>query len=433
MKLSSFLLLAPSTNGNVIVRQTHTGSVIEIDPESATWLQSGDFDQFPADAISDLVSLGIIHDDTVDEKAEFLKHYSQTWDGLGTFLLHLVPTTNCQLDCVYCYEDGIDRTKVVSDNKIPEILSWIDSYLAANELHLMRIVWHGGEPLLYPNKLRDTMPSLLEIAERRGIPLETQVVTNGVMATADILEFLSGYNLGRLQITLDGPPEVHDSRRYRRGTKAGSFAEIHSNMLAALNQGFVQRIDVRVNLDIQNQGKLERLFAILAADGVQDNIHLSLGIITNTLPNESCSGGANNYFDVYGFSEDQAVEEYLKVAALAKSYGFQPPGELIVGPWCVARHPHAWTVGPDGEIYKCLSTVGRPEHVVGHLPEVPSNDAVTSYTLRRIADCLDQGCNMVPICGGGCLFEEKVNGTTNCPKALLQRVNAGLLTLEHGQ
>jgi radical SAM protein with 4Fe4S-binding SPASM domain len=218
-----------------------------------------------------------------------------------------------------------------------------------------------------------------------------------------------------------------------KGSHSGSFDAIHRNMMVALDKGLLEKIDIRVNLDRQNRGRALELFELLAKDGIQAKTHLSLGIIANTLPRDECHSGANGYFAQYGFSEDEAVEEYLEATKSALSFGFEPAEELIVGPWCVARHPHAWTIGPDLEIYKCLSMVGRPDGVIGNLPEVPDNNEVTEYTIGKIKSCLAEGCPMVPVCGGGCLFDERVSGKRNCPRSLLERVNIGLMTINHSQ
>jgi len=44
--------------------------------------------------------------------------------------------------------------------------------------------------------------------------------------------------------------------------------------------------------------------------------------------------------------------------------GFEVPLPYMIGPWCAARHHYAWMIGPDGNIYKCLSDFGRQKSIV---------------------------------------------------------------------
>lgn len=104
--------------------------------------------------------------------------------------------------------------------------------------------------------------------------------------------------------------------------------------------------------------------------------------------------------------------------------------QYAVGPWCIAKNPHAWLIGPDGEMYKCLSMVGRSDGIVGNLPNPNKQNPIADQTLINIEACVQKRCPMLPICGGGCHFERHI-GSTNCARLLLEKLNAGLLTLEY--
>jgi uncharacterized protein len=229
---------------------------------------------------------------------------------------------------------------------------------------------------------------------------------------------------------LDGPPEIHDKRRYFKKDGAGTFSEIYSNIRAALEGNFIDKIDLRINIDRENYQVIDKLFDKLVEDGIRDRIKLSIGLITGTIPNEDCGNGANAYFEKVGLTEDEAINAYLQVIKLARDYGFETPTQMTNGPWCIARHPHAWMIGPEGEIYRCLSLVGRDEGIMGHLPEVPSNEANEIETLTRMQRCLDKKCPIAPICGGGCLFENHIHGDV-CPIKLLTEINQGLIRLQY--
>lgn len=413
----------------VLVKNLLHASVIELDEEAAGWLEKGEIERFNPEEQHVLFEHRFLVDDEADEDAIFTSHYHKAWEELDVLLLHLVPTTGCQLKCVYCYEDGIEA-RTIETNTMQAITSWTSAYLENNKVSTLRIVWHGGEPLLCSNQIKRMMPAIKVVADEAGVNLETQIVTNGLFLFDDVAANLAKFNLQRVQVTLDGPADIHERRRAPKNGNAGTFNQILSNITNILDKHYIEKVDLRINIDRENIDRAEELLDILVGTGLQSQLYLSIGIVTNTLPGEDCTTGSTGHFQQFGFTEAQAIQGYIRVARAAKSRGLRIPEEFVIGPWCVARHPHAWTIGPDGEIYKCLSTVGRDDGVVGHLPEVPKDCGTEEHTLLRIQSCFAKQCPVLPLCGGGCIFDEKVNGQT-CPQQILEEINRELLVLNH--
>ena len=81
-------------------------------------------------------------------------------------------------------------------------------------------------------------------------------------------------------------------------------------------------------------------------------------------------------------------------------------------------------VGPDGEIFKCLDTIGDTRRITGHLMQ-PSADAEPEWLVRwrewqpdNRPEC--RCCALQPLCNGGCphnaLFSDKKHGSDlPCP------------------
>jgi radical SAM protein with 4Fe4S-binding SPASM domain len=72
---------------------------------------------------------------------------------------------------------------------------------------------------------------------------------------------------------------------------------------------------------------------------------------------------------------------------------------------------HGVIIGPDGNIYKCISLVGRDEFSVGNVRDDdydrPAYDAQLD-TMKRIETCFEERCAYVPVCAGGCAYESIV-------------------------
>ena len=65
--------------------------------------------------------------------------------------------------------------------------------------------WYAG--------YRGTFQELIELCEEKEITYSAGIITNGYLLTKENAERLKECQVGRVQITLDGPKEIHDVRR----------------------------------------------------------------------------------------------------------------------------------------------------------------------------------------------------------------------------
>lgn len=93
---------------------------------------------------------------------------------------------------------------------------------------------------------------------------------------------------------------------------------------------------------------------------------------------------------------------------------------------------------PEGEIYKCISLVGRRDYVVGSVFETdyrrePYDDQMNVH--KRIEDCLTERCPYIPVCGGGCAYESIIRtgeyATRFCTKSYLAEFHYKRNLLKH--
>ncbi|MEO0264537.1 MAG: hypothetical protein ABIM17_04710 [candidate division WOR-3 bacterium] len=54
------------------------------------------------------------------------------------------------------------------------------------------------------------------------------------------------------------------------------------------------------------------------------------------------------------------------------------PELFLLGSWCISKRNYSYIIGPEGEIYKCLSGIGRKEFVEGKLLSYDLHD-IQSY------------------------------------------------------
>ena len=282
MKLSKFII-TEDKDDCVVAKQLRTGSLITLAHDDLNRLRSGEFDSLSPDDTAELLKCGFLVEG--DENALFLDDFRGWWMESDFMTLFVIPTNNCQCRCGYCYEDGIDRSQYMQAGVQARLLNWTGEYLDSHDgVKELNVVFHGGEPLLNPSAIYNLLPRLASLAEGRQKGFSVSMVTNGVKLNEKVLGALSQYDFRRLQLTLDGPREVNDSRRIL-ANGLGTFDTIWAKMHMALAKGFVDQIHLRVNIDTENLDLVEPLIWQLSEDlELHGRVHLSLGIVTSRGP-----------------------------------------------------------------------------------------------------------------------------------------------------
>jgi uncharacterized protein len=135
---------------------------------------------------------------------------------IDTVLLKVA--SRCNLNCSYCYvyNMGDEAWKSLPKRMRPETQERVIRQLGAlyrRQDHPFAVVLHGGEPLLIgATRLGELLADL-----RSVLPFSNSISiqTNGVLITDKILDLCAVQGVG-ISVSLDGPPEIHDSYRVDR-------------------------------------------------------------------------------------------------------------------------------------------------------------------------------------------------------------------------
>jgi len=222
------------------------------------------------------------------------------------------------------------------------------------------------------------------------------MVTNGTRLST---QWLEDQLIKRVQITVDGPEDVHNERRpYAQGL--GSFRDVLRGLHTCLEAGVTPT--VRVNVDKNNAERMEELVACLAEAGLTG----AKGIMLYFAP-VVASGAC---LDIVGncLSPDEFGGLRPRLVRLAREHGFRTerlPPLLPVS--CGAVSPSTYVIEPDGGLQKCWETIGDPAKRVGHLLQDSSQNELHEQNLLKWLDwspfrdsCIE--CKFLPICMGGC-------------------------------
>ena len=152
----------------------------------------------------------------------------------------------CNLRCVYCYETfALGHMKLDVAKGIVRLIE----QRVADGLDWLEIEFFGGEPLGAWSTVKYIAGNAYELCQQHGVELLGGMTTNSTLLHMDRLEWLVQHGISAFQITLDGPREIHDSRRVS-SQKTGSFdviwqrlAMMHASNLAGLE------VTIRVHFD----------------------------------------------------------------------------------------------------------------------------------------------------------------------------------------
>ena len=171
--------------------------------------------------------------------AQLMRLYGRT-KGVPTYTI--MPTLGCNARCVYCYEEGRKPVKMTPEH-VEQTVRYILKTRANKKITLS---WFGGEPLLCPEIIDHICDRLRE----ENVPFRSIMVTNGSLITPGIIEKMrTRWNLGRLQISLDGAEPDYIARKRYYGDSDHYHAVLHT--IGRLSEAGIH-VTVRVNVDEGN-------------------------------------------------------------------------------------------------------------------------------------------------------------------------------------
>ncbi|MFE7767022.1 FxsB family cyclophane-forming radical SAM/SPASM peptide maturase [Streptomyces sp. NPDC057438] len=146
--------------------------------------------------------------------------------------------SRCNLDCDYCYvyhsadTSWREKPRLMETAVAEQVALRIAEHATAHGLPDVRIVLHGGEPLLLgAGRLEELLGILGRRLEEAGVPVRFSAQTNGVLLTPDVLDVLLRHRVG-VSVSLDGTRAGHD--RHRRFPGGGGSHRLVTEGLARL-------------------------------------------------------------------------------------------------------------------------------------------------------------------------------------------------------
>lgn len=137
--------------------------------------------------------------------------------------LHLfVVTLRCEHSCPYCQVSRQSKDRARYDMDQATASKALDIALAA-PAPLIKIEFQGGEPLLNFELIRWIVQAAEYRAAARGKRLQFVITTNLALLNDEVLDFCAEHGV-LLSTSLDGPRDLHNKNRPRRGNNSYELA-----------------------------------------------------------------------------------------------------------------------------------------------------------------------------------------------------------------
>lgn len=361
--------------------------------------------------VDELQKGGFVVEDAADElKTVKFAYNSDKYDSSLTRLI-IAPTLACNFACSYCFEQSeksqsrkSEQNAFMPDSVKQDLLSYVEKTVKTGKD--IFVTWYGGEPLLAKDIIFDLSQKIIALTEENNVEYSAGMVTNGYLLSEnpDIVQNLKGSRIKFIHVTLDGPREVHDSRRMLKGSNGPTFDRILDGV-RLLKTNDIETY-IRVNIDRSNIENISSLLDVLKENNLSD-VFIYLG---HVIP---YTAGCKSYESSCMLTEEfsKINQEFYKNLNLM---GFQAGRKSYYPRFaraCDANRTNAFVLDPDGDMYKCWTEIGNKTASIGKIGDLirQDNEKVNheiqwlTWEPFEYSDCLK--CKMLPICMGGCAHQ----------------------------
>ena len=406
--------------------------------------------------LQELREHGFVVDTRESERAALDKFFVEHRNNSDELHLTVLTTLQCNFACDYCLQGDHDEynksvTKMSLDTA-GRVCDWLVGRLDTVRPGKLVLTFFGGEPLLNLDVLYAISERAHAATQERGIEVEINIITNGLLLTPEVVDRLNPLGLSGVKVTLDGDRETHDRMRPLRGGQ-GTFDKIIDNIRQVADRC---SIAIGGNFDEESVDSYPALLDFLKEQSFADSlVKVAFKPIISTTPKPQAGGlipltavdqsgkplgggcmtvagsGGGSPCDSCHFLDEKM--SFLREET--KQRGFHTLDGVHMGP-CEIHMKHAYTVGTDGSLFACPGFATETSQSVGHIEgERHAQDFRTDAAQRFDAlspwqHCGD--CSFIPVCGGGCsVASHNEQGDMNLPSCHKSSFESALVSMAH--
>lgn len=335
-----------------------------------------------------LYEMGFYVDNNYDEIKEAFYYIRRNTDQRNqNFRKQRIYTTlACNARCPYCFEKGS-----ICSHMSLETAKKVSQYIQKKQgkASKLAITWFGGEPLLNTAVI-DFISKDLCSGLGPNLDYSSFMITNGLLFNETLIQkAVHEWKLEGTQITLDGLKGTYE--KVKGFATSDAFEQVIKNIHLLLNNGI--KVKVRVNFDCNNFNEILALIDFLGSEFRNCNDLFVYGHKIMSDKNADNSKFASADYDILIWDKIREAGFCSDILETIKS-------NLIS---CTAGSLYNEMFLPNGDIGKCAQAIAKGD-IVGSLETGAYNNKVSKWCCSLLNGvCTD--CILLPICGGGCIYE----------------------------
>lgn len=335
-----------------------------------------------------------------DEDQQYLELYTlvslfESDRRQGYTMYDILPTTDCNARCFYCFENGV-KIKKMDRTVADQVVAFIQKTKMPDTK--INLSWFGGEPLCE----LETIHYICSEVSRLGIPFYSTMITNGYLWTPELVKVAKEeWKLDRLQITLDGYGEEHNKRKAFLEDDDDPFQTVIRNIHLLVDAGI--GVGIRLNMDLENMDSIKQtVYYLIENFSPKDRISIKPSLISEKWFSweDQRSNEQQRRLREMWFELRQTVFEagFTRFRAASKTLRLKH---------CMANASSSVTIQPDGTLYTCQT--GDATMYYGNV-----RDGVTEPEVLQKWSCNTR----IPEKCKGCTWLPECTAFEMCPAAL---------------
>jgi putative peptide-modifying radical SAM enzyme len=312
---------------------------------------------------------------------------------------HVVLTTECNLQCKYCFGETLDDFDGDFDDfdvdySLPKKASYDFALLAkfCKRDPDCVLTFYGGEPLLCISEMKQIMNAVQ--------PKHFIIQTNGLLLDKLEPEYVNRFHT--MLISVDGDEEITD---FYRGK--GTFRKVIGNVKQIVQNGFSGELIARMTVMEQTDIHKQVQWLLENDDFKFSSVHwqLNAGFWGNDFARRSFkSWSKKNYvpgvewltrFWVDYMEAKGTVLRLYPLLGIANSLLFEEETSFLRcgGGWI------NYAIQTDGSIIPCPTMWGIKNYYLGHISNANPLELKKTFVNSPCTEC-----NILDVCGGRCLY-----------------------------
>lgn len=363
-----------------------TREMIELDAEEFKQFQNSDTiinHDFYLMLVEKFYFVPVGHDDKkLCEQLIAIKKLYEQKDYINSFTI--LPTTDCNARCFYCYEYNVTRA-TMSSLVAEDVAYYIKKVSKGKPVYIR---WFGGEPLYNYQAINIICQKLKEWQ----INYSSTMVTNGYLFDDELIAVAKNdWNLKRLQITLDGTEKIYNRIKAYIYDDPNPYDRVLCNIGELIKSGI--DVNIRINMDLHNAHDLKKLVEELFQRFGKTPHY-------NIYPHLLYKNSGKVQIDNQSDSRTSLLKEFFELRDFISAKGMDLKPKFIrdfVTSSCMADDDSSIVVLPDGRLSKCEHSLGDCD--IGTIyTGITNQKSVEEWKIEKAGEEKCKDCPIYPDC-----------------------------------